>query len=146
MGSSVASSLVLGVPTEKNCNLYARASEASERLKTYFQVSKYICIHTINAVPFYYSGMALLYDSIMISRVASFWYWGGGGKPPKCTDRKKSCQICASERLRNSFYRLIFSGLKIHLHTYTINAVPFYQNMVWRYKRQYDKTLTLRKI
>ena len=23
-------------------------------------------------------------------------------------------------------YRPIFSGLKIHLHTYTINAVPFY--------------------
>ena len=58
MGSSVASFLVLGVPTE-NFNLYARASAS----KTYIQVSKYICIHTINAVPSYYSGMAPVYDS-----------------------------------------------------------------------------------
>ena len=41
----------------------------------------------------------------------------------------------------------IFSGLKIHLHTYTINAVPFYYlRYRARYKRQYTKqTLTLRK-
>ena len=42
---------------------------------------------------------------------------------------------------------IMFSGLQIHLHTYTINAVPFY--VVWGLlicKRQYnDKTLTLRK-
>ena len=53
--TSVASFLVLGgggerppnVPTEKS-NLYARASEASERLRNiYFQVSKYICTYTM---------------------------------------------------------------------------------------------------
>ena len=41
----------------------------------------------------------------------------------------------------------IFSGLKLHLHTHAINAVPCYY--LWYgvvYKRQYtDKTLTLRK-
>ena len=54
--SSVASFLVLGggggtrppnVPTHKICTYIVRASEASERLRnTYFQDSKYICIHT----------------------------------------------------------------------------------------------------
>ena len=55
------------VPTEKICNLYTRASEASERLKNiYFQVLKYICIHTINAVTFYYLWHGAIYDSIII--------------------------------------------------------------------------------
>ena len=32
----------------------------------YFQVSKYICTHNINAVPFYYLWHGAIYDSIMI--------------------------------------------------------------------------------
>ena len=61
--TSVASLLVLGggarppnVPTERKiCNLYARASEASERLRNvYFRVFKCTSAHTINAVPLYY--------------------------------------------------------------------------------------------
>ena len=56
--------------------------------------------------------------------------------------RERAKRASASET-----YRPIFSGLKIHLHTYTINADPFLLLMVWRYKRHYnDKTQTLRKI
>ena len=76
MGSSVASFLVWGggggqapkiYRQKKKSNLYARASEASDRLKNiHFQVAKYICIHTINAVPFYYLWHGAIYDSIMI--------------------------------------------------------------------------------
>ena len=46
------------VPTQKS-NLYARASEASERLRNiYFQVSKYICTYTMQ-FPFITYGIAL---------------------------------------------------------------------------------------
>ena len=67
--TSVASFLVLGggggarppnVPTEKKVTyFYARASEASERLRNiYFQVSKYICTYTMQ-FPFITYGIAL---------------------------------------------------------------------------------------
>ena len=56
------------------------------------------------------------------SSVASFLVWGGGGgKTPKCTD-KKIYVLILCERAPQKH---IFSGLKIHLHTYTINAVSF---------------------
>ena len=86
-----------------------------------------------------------------ISSVASFWYWGGGARPPNVPTEKKSCTCNlyaraseASKRLRNIY----ISGLKIHLHTYAINQCSsLLLLMVWRYKWQYtDKTLTLRKI
>ena len=64
--TSVASFLVLGggktpnVLTEKTTTyFYARASEASERLRNiYFQVSKYICTYTMQ-FPFITYGIAL---------------------------------------------------------------------------------------
>ena len=69
---------------------------------------------------------------MLVSSVASFLVWGGGGKPPKCIDRKKihihvtyyARASEASERLRN----IIFSGIKIltAAYTYIINAIPFY--------------------
>ena len=52
--------------------------------------------------------------------------------PPQCTDRKINHVHVTYMRERakrasaSDTYRPIFSGLKIHLHTYTINAVPFY--------------------
>ena len=70
----------------------------------------------------------------MIS-VASFLLLGGGGKTPKCTDRRKQNHVYhlyaraseASDRaIASEIY--VFSGLKMYLHTYTINAV------VWHYK------------
>ena len=65
-GTSVASFLVLGgggqdpqMYRQKKSNLYARASEASERLRNiYFQVSKYICTYTMQ-FPFITYGIAL---------------------------------------------------------------------------------------
>ena len=73
MGSSVASFLVCGgwgggggeatqmYRQKKKSNLYARAPQ-----NIYFQVSKYICIHTINAVPLHYLWHGAIYESIMI--------------------------------------------------------------------------------
>ena len=44
------------------------------------------------------------------------------------------------------YLRNTFSGLKVHLHIHTINAVGYYLWYGVVYKRQYtDKTLTLRK-
>ena len=56
------------------------------------------------------------------SRVASFLVWGlggGGGKTPKCTDKKNVTYM--SERLKNIY---IFRSQ--NTYTYTSNAVPFY--------------------
>ena len=95
-----------------------------------------------------------IYDSIMISSVANFFgMGGGGGQAPQMYRQKEKNHVKyaraseASERFRNTFHRPIFSGFKIHLHTYTINVVHFYQNMVWRcrYKRQYDKNTNIEK-
>ena len=60
-----------------------------------------------------------------ISSIASFLVWGGGGgKTPKCTDRKKNSCTCKLYERASASETYIFSGLKIH--TYTINAVSFY--------------------
>ena len=79
------------------------------------------------------------------SRVASFLVLGGGGggKTPKCTDKKKYMYLyCASERLKN----IHFQDSK-YMHTCTINAVSF--NYLWYgaiYERHYtDKTLIFRR-
>ena len=45
-----------------------------------------------------------------------------GGKTPKCTDRKRNHVLILRERAPQKH---IFSGLKVHLPTYTINAVSF---------------------
>ena len=82
--------------------------------------------------------------------VSSFLVWagGGGGAYLVACDRKNImyCNLYARASASEA-YRPIFSGLKIHLHTYTINAVPFCY--LW-YGAINDSigqnTLTLRKI
>ena len=73
MGSSVASFLVLvgggggggGVASPPNVLTEKIVTYMRERLKNiYFQVSKYICIHTINAVPFYYLWHGTQYTTV----------------------------------------------------------------------------------
>ena len=68
---------------------------------------------------------------MIASSVASFLVLGGGGggKTLNVPEKKIMYIILheaqaseASGRLRN----ILFSGLKIHLYTYTTNAVPFY--------------------
>ena len=67
---------------------------------------------------------------LLLSSVASFLVLGGGGgKTPKCTDKIYMYLYCASERSERAPQKHIFSGIKIHLHTYTINAVSF--NYLW---------------
>ena len=79
------------------------------------------------------------------SSVASFLVLGGGGgKTPFREMYRKKKVLILRERAPQKH---IFSGLKIHLHTYTINAVSF--NYLWygAIKRHYtDKTLKSRKI
>ena len=70
------------------------------------------------------------YASDQKSSVASFLLGGGGGETPKCTDSEKNkinnvYVFYMRERAPQNY---VFSGLNIHLHTDTINAV------VWRYK------------
>ena len=60
----------------------------------------------------------------------AFWYWGGG-KLPKCTDRRKEKMyikvICASERLRNiQVYIFRSPNTSTYIWIYTIYAVLFY--------------------
>ena len=107
-----------------NYNLYARVSEASERLKNiYSQVSKYICIHrpTINAVPFYYLWHGAIYTTVYNNKQNAFSH----------SKTTISFNILLVLCLRN-----IFSGLNLHLHIiynyYTINAVSFYYG-IWHY-------------
>ena len=56
------------------------------------------------------------------SSVASFLLLGGGGgKTPKCTDRRKKNVYVTYMRERASASDIyVFSGLKIHLHVYII--------------------------
>ena len=69
----------------------------------------------------------------LISSVASFLLWGGGGKTPKCTDRRKKNHVYVT-------YICIFRSPNASAYIYTINAV------VWHYKWQYNwQTLTLRR-
>ena len=122
--SSVASFLVLeGGGGGQDPQIYRQkkkiiylccASDRSERApQKHIFSSAYICIHnTINAVSFNF----IWYGAIN-SSVASFLV---------CTDRKKYVHVTYARASASETYRPIFSGLKIHLDTYTINAVPFY--------------------
>ena len=84
------------------------------------------------------------------SNVASFCYWGGGGgQAPQMYRQKKTNHVHVyltymRERVKRASASeiYVFSGLKIHLHTYNQCSG------IWHYKWQYmtDKTLTLRKI
>ena len=66
-------------------------------------------------------------DFVPSSSIASFLVWGrgGGARPPIVPTQIYIYIYCASERLRNIY----FQDFKIHLHTYTINAVSF--NYLW---------------
>ena len=94
------------------------------------------------------------------SSVASFLLlWGGGGKTPKCTDRKKKSCICnlyaraseASERLRNIciFRSQNTSACTTSLVVYDFIYIQSHiQPMQWYgiiNDSMTDKTLTLRK-
>ena len=85
---------------------------------------------------------------VMGTSVASFLVWGGG-HDLKCTDKNhvNVTQMRELAKRASALETYIFSSLKIHLHAYTINAVPFYY--LWYgaiYKWQCtEKTLTFRK-
>ena len=71
--------------------------------------------------------MSVMMMMSTISSVASFLVWGGGGgRPPNVPTEKKNHVHVNLYARASASETYIFSGLKIHLHTYTINAVPFY--------------------
>ena len=84
---------------------------------------------------------------LVFSSVASFLLLGGGGggKTPKCTDRTKNHVYVFYMRERakraSASEIYVFSGLKIHLHSYT--TMHWYGTIN---DSMTDKTLTLRKI
>ena len=59
----------------------------------------------------------------IITSVASFLVWGGGGQDPQMY-RQKKVLTCASERSERAPLKYIFLGLQIHLYVH--NAVPFH--------------------
>ena len=161
----------------------------------YSQVSKYICIHTINAVLSYYLWHGAIYDSIIIKHYSlrKIYEYASERSERKflrfhiqkllfpsmfCYIRQynnkrllieKNLWICErAERAKifsvftfKNYYFLqysvgtydtlsqkhIFSGLKIHLHTYN-QCSSLILLMAWSYIRHYNnKTLySLRKI
>ena len=90
-----------------------------------------------------------------VSSVAQLFGIGGGGgsSPPNVPTTTTKVHVTymrerAKRASSSEIYRPIFSGLKIHLHTYTTNAVPFCYLWYGAMKMTTvsDKTLTLRKI
>ena len=71
---------------------------------------------------------------------------GGGGKTPKCTDRKKNHAQVTYERAPQK--HIYFGSQNTFAYIYNqCSSFLLILLMVWRYKRQYtDKTLTVRKI
>ena len=67
---------------------------------------------------------------------------GGGGKTPKCTDRKKStCNLYARASEAQA------SASETYFQVSKSMQFPFIILVVWRYKRQYiEKKLTLRTV
>ena len=138
MGSSVASFLVRRgggqapqmYRQKKICNLYARGSAS----KTYiFQVSKYICIHTINAVPFYYlwHGAIIMTKQYSLRKIYEY-----------ASELRKFSHFHILKLLFPSIFcwYLIwyfvsekFSGLKLHLHILYNKYSFLLLLMVWHY-------------